>query len=95
MKDIRESFTVHPRAAAPKPHAIGYTLDDVYGRCSSAKRDAFADVARLCEDFGGRNLRITAANKFAFSCAFEFAHPETGEAMRAIITRDYNHAYYL
>ena len=95
MKDIRESFVVHPRAAAPSTHTIGLTLDDVYKCCSRAKRGAFARVARLCDEFDGKRLRITSANAFSFTCAFEFPHPETGEAMRAIITRDYNHAYFL
>lgn len=88
-------FMVHPRAAAPRYTAIGETLDDVYGSCSVRKRSAYDYCLRLCHDLDGWNFAITGANCFLFSVTFDFAHPDTGELMRAHITKYYNHAYYL
>lgn len=86
---------VHPRAAAPMCLGIGETLDDVYKTYSRDKLVAYNYCRRLCEDLGGWNFAITSANIFCFSVMFDFAHPETGELMRAHITKAHNHAYYL
>lgn len=88
-------FIVHPRAAAPRGRGIGVTLADVYGSHSARKDRAYGYCRRLCGDLGGWNFAITSVNSFAFCVMFDFAHPETGELMRAHITPTYNHAYYL
>ena len=88
-------FVVHPRAAAPIDRGIGVTLDDVYSTYSDGKAVAYNHCRLLCGDLGGWNFAITSANIFSFSVMFDFCHPESGELMRAYITKDYNHAYYL
>lgn len=86
---------VHPRAAAPMCRGIGETLDDVYKSYSREKQCAYNYCRQLCEDLGGWNFAITSAGSQTFSVMFDFAHPRTGELMRAHITRWHNHAYYL
>lgn len=88
-------FIVHPRAAAPATGGIGETLDDVYKSYSTRKAAAYNYCRRLCNDLGGWNFAISGANSEFFSVMFDFAHPDTGELMRARITPYYNHAYYL
>ena len=86
---------VHPRAAAPHCHGIGETLDDVYKIYSREKLAAYNYCRELFDDLGGWAFAITSANSTMFSVMFDFAHPDTGELMRAHITRYNNHAYYL
>lgn len=95
MLNINDDFTVHPRATAPLMRLDGYTLEDVYERPSNRKRQAFAYCKELCERYGGWDFRISGHNCMTFSVMFDFEHPETGELMRAFITRVHNHAYYL
>lgn len=95
MSNINEDFTVHPHSSAPSMRIDGYTLDDVYERPSAAKRHAFAYCKKLCDAYGGWDFCISAHNCMTFSVMFDFMHPETGELMRAYITKTYNHAYYL
>lgn len=95
MRNVNEAFTVHPRAEAPSMRYEGETLRDVYGRYSDNKKRAFDCCVSLCEEFNGYSFRITSHNSFSFCVMFDFANPETGEAMRAHITPAYNHAYYL
>lgn len=95
MININDDFTVHPHASAPAMRFDGYTLDDVYERPSNHKRNAFDYCKRLCERYGGWDFCISSHNTMIFTVMFDFEHPETGEPMRAYITRDYNHAYYL
>lgn len=95
MLKINEDFKAHPRAKVPAMRFDGYTLEDVYKRPSNRKRHAFDYCKRLCERYGGWNFRISSHNCMAFTVMFDFEHPETGELMRAFITRDNNHAYYL
>lgn len=38
---------------------------------------------------------ITSANTFTFTVMFDFINPEDNRLMRAVITKVYNHAYYL
>lgn len=92
---ITEAFTVHPRAKAPEIYTAARTLTEAYKRPSVAKQNAFYYCEKLCKRFNGWNLRITSVNCFTFSVVFDFMHPETGEAMRAVITKSCNHAYYL
>lgn len=95
MLNIRHDFTVHPRAKAPRMHVDGYLLEDVYKCPSVNKRRAFAHCKDLCERYGGRNFCISSHNTNEFCVMFDFVHPETGELMRAYITRSHKHAYYL
>lgn len=95
MLNINHDFTVHPRAKAPAMHVDGYTLEGVYERPSDNKCRAFAYCKDLCERYGGWDFCISSHNTMVFTVMFDFMHPETGELMRAHITRDYNHAYYL
>ena len=95
MLNVKHDFTVHPKAAAPRVFAIGHTLDDVYGSYSIEKARAYTYCKELCERYDGYDFCITAANTFAFTVSFDFINPDDNRPMRAIITRAYNHAYYL
>lgn len=88
-------FTLHPKADAPASYCKGRTLADVYDSWSGAKQSAYDYCVRMCDDLGGWNFRITGSNCMAFTVMFDFEHPETGALMRAKITKDYNHLYYL
>lgn len=50
-----------------------YTLDDVYGRYSWRKREAYNDIARECVEQGGYGLRVTGACKSNFSVAYRYS----------------------
>ena len=95
MLSVKHNFTVHPKATAPTVYAIGHTLDDVYGSYSAAKLNAYNYCKWLCEQFDGHDFCITSANRFVFTVSFDFINPDDNRPMRAIITRTYNHAYYL
>lgn len=95
MLNLKHDFTVHPDMAAPFVSAIGHTLDDVYGSYSVAKAQAYRDCKELCEKYDGYGFCITSANTFMFTVSFDFINPDDNRPMRAIITRTYNHAYYL
>lgn len=99
---LTNDFTVHPRkrvSATPITDWAGRpmpkTLDDCYGRYSYAKRRAYNYCVELCKKYDGFNLCITSYNTFCFTVSFDFIHPDTGEYMRAIITRAHNNAYYV
>lgn len=47
MLNVKHDFTIHPKAAAPRVFAIGYTLDDVYGSYSIEKL-APIHIVRSC-----------------------------------------------
>ena len=89
------SFKYHPRASAPDTSIEAYTLDGVYERPSHFKRVAFRDCEIMANCLNGFNRGITSYNCQTFTYRFDFAHPETGELMRAVITRDYIHLYHL
>ena len=95
MLIMKRDFTIHPKSAAPRVCAIGHTLDDVYGSYSAAKAQAYRYCTDLCDRYDGYDFCITSANVFAFTVSFDFINPDNNRSMRAIITRDYNHAYYL
>ena len=95
MLNVERDFTIHTKSAAPRVCAIGHTLDDVYGSYSDAKAQAYRYCTDLCVRYNGYNFCITSANTFAFTVSFEFINPDDYRPMRAIITRTYNHAYYL
>ena len=93
--DMLKEFTIHPRAKAPERIAEGYRLCDVYDNFSVAKDNAWEKCKDLCILLNGWGICITSHNTFAFTVMFDFEHPETGREMRAFITRDHKHAYYL
>lgn len=95
MASILEDFTIHPRAKAPKYHAIGTTLGEVYKVPSHNKQRAYNYCMGLCKKYDGEQFAITAKNCMCFSVMFIFRNPENGRRMLAHITRDYNHAYYI
>lgn len=101
MPNIKDDFIVHPRkkvGCAPKLDYNGNpmptTLGEVYGSYSQGKIAAYNYCRKLMYKYNGFNFCICSHNCMAFSVAFDFMHPETGEYMTARITRHYNHAYY-
>ena len=88
------TFTLHPRKAAPPKHVVALNIWQAYDKPSDRKVAAWHDCEHMCWDCDGYGLCITGANCMTFSVMFDFVHPETGELMRAHITRDYNHLYY-
>ena len=49
----------------------GYKLDDVYGRCSQAKRNIWEQwYAEYCEDINSDNFHICSHNCYSFSLAW-------------------------
>lgn len=64
----------------------GTELWQVYGSYSAAKARAMEDCKRKCADMNGYNFHITGANGWAFSVAWNFNNPETGEIMTQIET---------
>lgn len=91
------NWNFHPRMHAPAKNGFyGYTtLDECYKHPSEAKRYAFRRCKNLCNELNGFNFCINGYNCMAFTVIFDFEHPETGELMRAHITKDYNHLYFL
>lgn len=94
-KSIMSRFTVHPKAKAPVYYDEGWNLGAVYGSYSYAKANAWDYCVRLCDEVNGTGLAVRGHNTFAFTANFFFINPENGREMMAVITRDYNHAYYI
>lgn len=99
---LTNDFKLHPRKrvnATPKTDWAGRPmpkkLSECYGSYSNDKQRAYNYCVDLCKKYDGFNFCITGYNTFTFTVSFDFMHPETGEYMRAIITRDYNNAYYV
>ena len=65
---------------------LGTELRQVYGRWSDAKESAMQRCRRECYEDNGYNFRIISANGWAFSVAWEYDNPETGEIMTKIKT---------
>lgn len=102
MEYISGGIKVHPRKRVPHlPHHDAYgrefptELSQVYGRYSRAKELAYRECVELCRELGGRNFRITSANTFSFSVAFEISYPDTGELMVVRITPCNRDAYFV
>ena len=88
-------FTLHPRKDAPTKYSVAPNIWQAYDKPSGLKVAAWHKCENMCRELDGWGLCITAAGCQTFSVMFDFANPETGELMRAHITRDYNHLYYL
>ena len=93
--ETRNGYMTHaPRKISYSQYldSSDYTrLEDVYGRYSAAKAEAFSYCKSLCEELNGCDMCITAHNTMTFTVGFEFPHPETGEICLAKITKDYNY----
>lgn len=85
----------HPRAAAPRFRYYNTSLSDCYKVPSEAKKSIYAKCKRMCEALNGFNFAITGYNCMFFNVTFDFAHPKTGELMRAHITRYHEHLYHV
>lgn len=46
------------------------TLNQIYGRCSNAKRQAFENCLRMCHDEGGKAFGICSHNSNFFSVSW-------------------------
>ena len=95
-------LTVHPRKRMGRTPLVDYagrpmptTLDEVYGHYSTAKGRAYTYCKELCRRLDGERFCITGHNCMTFTVSFDFPNPYTGVMMRAIITRSYNHAYFI
>ena len=88
-------FTLHPRKDAPTKHSVAPNIWQAYDKPSELKVAAWHDCENMCRELNGWNLCISAVGCQTFSVMFDFINPDTGELMRAHITRDYNHLYYL
>ena len=49
----------------------GYTLPEVYGKCSPAKEYAWRNCLFMCQAEHGKNFHICSHNTFSFSVAWE------------------------
>lgn len=88
-------FTLHLRKDAPRKDELAPNIWQAYGRPSARKVAAWHDCEAMCRECAGYGLCITAVGCQTFSVMFDFMNPDTGELMRAHITRDHNHLYYL
>ena len=102
IDDFKKNFRIHPRKlvkATPTHDAQGRelpkTIFEAYKKPSRAKQVAALNCCVLCELMGGFNFRITAHTCQFFTVSFDFANPETGEYMRAVITAHGADAYYV
>lgn len=64
----------------------GTELSDVYGSWSAEKGRAMRNCREKCAAVKGYNFHIISANGWAFSVAWNFNNPETGEVMTQIET---------
>ena len=88
-------FTLHPRKDAPRWNEVAHDIYGAYCKPSRFKVAAWNDCKRMALRLGARDICICGVNSQTFGVMFDFVHPDTGELMRAHITRDYNHLYYL
>lgn len=89
------SFKLHPRKDAPAKHSVAPNIWQAYDKPSERKVAAWYHCKNMCKELNGDGLCITEAGCQTFSVMFDFVNLDTGELMRAHITRDYNHLYYL
>lgn len=67
-----------------KEHVTSYKnstatgLDDVYGKCSSRKRDAWRYCENLCRNLNGTDLKVVSFNMNVFTAGFQFIDKDTG-----------------
>ena len=63
-----------------------YSLEDAYGRHSSAKASAWRYCERLMDSLSGWGLKVISANGYQFTAGFEFTGEE-GQLMFMYITK--------
>lgn len=61
-------------------------LEQVYGKCSKAKKDAYMECKRAMIALNGEDFRILSHNSFSFTVGFKYPHPETGVLMFKVYT---------
>lgn len=68
----------------------GRTLYEVYGKCSSRKKQAWEEISSQCQELNGENLHITGAGSHFFSCiyAYPIINDETGEITDMVIRKE-------
>ena len=94
LKEINGyTFLYHPRAIVPACPFLGTSLEDVYGRYSWRKENAFAYCKRMAHEFNSHGW-ICSYNCQFFIFAFDFADADD-KWYRAYITPSYNHLYHL
>lgn len=64
----------------------GYYLDEVYGRYSKAKADAWEECLAWCEADGGKEFHIGSHNCTTFTCAWTYTDKETGHRIIRVET---------
>lgn len=52
--------------------STAHSLNDVYGKCSNAKRDAWNYCKGLMDKFNGKELKVLSFNTFCFTAGFRF-----------------------
>lgn len=100
--NLREDFEVHPRKRVPPTpthdwagRRMPYELHEIYKSYSDAKANAHKRCYNLMRKYNGCNFAITGHNCMQFTVSFDFPNPDTGEPMRAIITRDHTRCYFI
>lgn len=48
-------------------HFEGTRLEEIYGKCSTAKQQAYNNCLKLCYEENGHNFHICSFNTFGFS----------------------------
>ena len=66
--------------------ATATSLDEVYGRYSAKKKEAFEYCRNLMAKYNGWGLKILSHNTFVFTAGFEFVSDETGAVNIMYIT---------
>jgi len=66
------------------------SLNQVYGKHSKAKDEAFSYCRNLCYDHKGTDLKIVTHNVNIFTAGFQYTDTDTGVLMFMLITPSYN-----
>lgn len=89
-------MTIKQQERNARNHLEQYTrsyarsLDDVYGRYSRAKENAWNYCIDLCIRLDGYNLRVISYNQNIFTAGFLFNDKETGVLKFMYITPNYD-----
>lgn len=93
-KEDRKNARIAKAHITQWEYSSNYQLEDVYKTYSVFKARAWKYCIDLMSDLNGWCPKVLSANSQAFTVGFEFSDPETGEAMFAYITKDYNRFCY-
>jgi len=87
MEIIKGSTAKGQRVIAMYDHNEGYDLDDVYGRYSRAKKNAYDECYEWYrQDNKSSNFHIGSHNAQAFTVAWRYVDPETGHVIYRVET---------